>query len=176
MVFEGLPPETHFTGTQINYYIVCPTKLWLFSHHINMENENENVQIGKYIHEKSYNQEKKNIIIDGEISVDLIRKGEKIIVCEVKKSMKLKKAHLYQLYYYLYYLKKIKGIENVEGLLLYPLQKQKEVVKITDQIISEIEEILIKINKIVNDSEIPPPVKKPYCRKCAYFEFCWVKT
>ena len=42
------------TGTQINYYFICKTKLWLFSHHIQMEHENEDVQIGKLIHDTRY--------------------------------------------------------------------------------------------------------------------------
>jgi CRISPR-associated exonuclease Cas4 len=174
MEFEELPSGVHFTGTQVNYYVICHTKLWLFTHHISMESENENVQIGKYIHEKTYSREMKNVIIDEKIALDIIRKDEKLIICEVKKSMKLEKAHLYQLYYYIYYLKKIKGIENVEGLLLYPEQKTKKEVQLTEQIINEIEEILIGIKKIIGKIEIPKPLKKSYCTKCAYFEFCWV--
>jgi len=33
-------------GTQINYYFVCKTKLWLFSHHIQMEQESDVVELG----------------------------------------------------------------------------------------------------------------------------------
>ena len=32
-------------GTQINYYFVCKTKLWLFSHNIQMEQESDNVSL-----------------------------------------------------------------------------------------------------------------------------------
>ncbi|MDK2979339.1 MAG: CRISPR-associated exonuclease Cas4, partial [Bacteroidales bacterium] len=32
-------------GTQINYYFVCKTKLWLFSHHIQMEQESDIVEL-----------------------------------------------------------------------------------------------------------------------------------
>ncbi|MBC7128799.1 MAG: CRISPR-associated protein Cas4 [Thermoplasmatales archaeon] len=169
-----LPSETYFTGTQINYYIVCPTKLWLFTHNISMEKENENVEIGKFIHETSYLRERRDVIIDNKIGIDFIRKGDKLIICEVKKSEKIEKAHRYQLYYYLYYLKKIKGIENVEGMILYPKYKKIEKISVDEKSIDEIENILKEIEKVISMPEMPKPIKKPYCRRCAYFEFCWV--
>jgi len=168
-----LPSEAYLTGTQINYYLICPTKLWLFTHQITMEDESEKVQIGKYIHETAYAREKKNVIIDDKIALDFVRQGDKLIICEVKKSMKLEKAHLYQLYYYLYYLHKIKGIEEVEGLLLYPEQRTKKKIKLTEAITHELEIMLSEINKIIKSPQMPKPVRKSYCKSCAYFEFCW---
>ena len=169
-----LTQEEYITGTQINYYIVCPTKLWLFTHHITMESESENVQIGKYIHETTYSRENKNIMIDNKISLDFIKNKDKLIIFEIKKTMKLEKAHLYQLYYYLYYLKKIKGIEKVVGMLVFPEQKKREEIEINEIIEREIEAMLLEINKIIRSKNMPIPIKKPYCNKCAYFEFCWV--
>jgi len=167
-----LPSEAYLTGTQINYYLICPTKLWLFTHRITMEDESEEVQIGKYIHETSYAREKKNVIIDDKIALDIVRQGDKLVICEVKKSMKLDKAHLYQLYYYLYYLHKIKGIEEVEGLLLYPEQRKREEIELTEAITHELEKMLSEINRIIKSPQMPKPMRKPYCRSCAYFEFC----
>jgi len=167
-----LPSEAYLTGTQINYYLICPTKLWLFTHRITMEDESEEVQIGKYIHETSYAREKKNVIIDDKIALDIVRQGDKLVICEVKKSMKLDKAHLYQLYYYLYYLHKIKGIEEVEGLLLYPEQRKREEIELTEAKTHELEKMLSEINRIIKSPQMPKPMRKPYCRSCAYFEFC----
>ena len=45
-------------GTQINYYFICKTKLWLFSHNIQLEDEHENVKLGKFLHENSFKREK----------------------------------------------------------------------------------------------------------------------
>ncbi|MEM4308570.1 MAG: CRISPR-associated protein Cas4 [Thermoplasmata archaeon] len=169
-----LPSEVLFTGTQVNYYIVCPTKLWLFTHNISMETESEDVQIGKHIHATSFSRERKEIIIDDRIGIDFVRRGEKIVICEVKKSKKLEKAHLYQLWYYLYYLHKIKGIADVEGELLYPTSRDRKEVKLTPEIIVEMEQLLSKIHEVVLMLEAPKPVYKPYCKSCAYYEFCWV--
>ena len=66
------------TGVMFYYYFVCHRKLWYFSHGIQMEDKNENVQIGKLIDENSYSREKKNIMIDGVINIDFID-GYKVI-------------------------------------------------------------------------------------------------
>ena len=45
------------TGIMIYYYFVCRRKLWLFHNDISMEDENELVQIGKFIDSNSYSSE-----------------------------------------------------------------------------------------------------------------------
>jgi CRISPR-associated exonuclease Cas4 len=51
--------QLRIIGTQINYYFICKTKLWLFSHHIQMEQESELVLLGKILHKDSYKRDKK---------------------------------------------------------------------------------------------------------------------
>ena len=60
---EDIKPMT-ITGVKVNYYCICKTKLWLFSHNIQMEKESEYVQMGKLIHESSYRREEKEVVID----------------------------------------------------------------------------------------------------------------
>lgn len=38
------------TGTLINYYYVCKRKCWLFYNKINLEDNSEDVRIGKVLH------------------------------------------------------------------------------------------------------------------------------
>ncbi|MFI5384341.1 MAG: Dna2/Cas4 domain-containing protein, partial [Methanosarcina thermophila] len=57
--------SVRITGVKVNYYHVCKTKLWLFSHNINLEKENDSVAIGKMLHEDRYKKNYKNITIDG---------------------------------------------------------------------------------------------------------------
>ena len=59
-------------GTQINYYFICKTKLWLFSHNIQLEHESESVKLGKILHEDSFKREKGHLI-DNLINVDFIK-------------------------------------------------------------------------------------------------------
>jgi CRISPR-associated exonuclease Cas4 len=163
-----------FTGTQVNYYFICITKLWLFSHRITMEQNSDLVAMGRFVHETSYGREKKDIIIDDRIGIDFIKKGEKITVHEVKKSRKMERSHKYQLYYYLWFLNEVKGIPDVEGVLDYPESRERVALTLDDGIKQEIRTILDEIKTIVAQPLPPEPVKKPICRKCAYFDFCWV--
>jgi len=169
------PPDTGlFTGTQVNYYFICTTKLWLFSHRITMEHTSELVAMGRFVHETSYEREKKDLIIDNRIGIDFIKNGEMITVHEVKKSRKMENSHKYQLYYYLWYLNEVKGISNVDGVLDYPESRERIILTLNDGVKTEIRKILDAINSIVTQSSPPVPKKKQICRKCAYFDFCWV--
>lgn len=163
----------YITGTEVNYYFICKTKLWLFSHYLQMERENENVKIGKQIHEDSFKKKEKNIRI-GPIAFDFIEKenGIKVEIHETKKSPKMKKATKYQILYYLYHLKK-RGIE-AKAILHFPQQRKKEKIKLDKKDKTEIEEILEEIRKIEDKEEMPKPKKKKRCKKCAYRELCWI--
>jgi CRISPR-associated exonuclease Cas4 len=68
------------TGIKVTYYFICHTKLWLFSNNITLEKENDNVNIGKLLHEDRYKRDSKEITIDQTISIDFIRKGDTIIL------------------------------------------------------------------------------------------------
>ncbi len=162
--------DMYITGTQVNYYFVCKTKLWLFSKNITFENESELVALGSLLHEFSYNNSKKEIIL-GSIGIDYIKKKNNILeIHEIKKSNKMEKADYYQLLYYLYYLKRL-GIKSV-GIINYPNSRKIIKVELTKDKEKEIKEILEDIKKIIT-GEFPKPIKKPYCKKCAYYEFCW---
>lgn len=49
------------TGVMVSYYFICKRKLWLYARNIQLENENEEVLIGRQIHEESYRREKKTL-------------------------------------------------------------------------------------------------------------------
>ncbi|MDI9619146.1 CRISPR-associated protein Cas4 [Methanothermobacter sp.] len=159
-------------GTQINYYFICETKLWLFSHNIHMEHESDLVEVGRILHEESYQRENKELVIDGLLSADFIKKGDTLEVHEVKKSAKMEEAHTFQLLYYIYYLKTKKAVEDIKGFIDYPKLRKRREVHLTPEIESKIEKILEKIDLIVR-GEFPSPKKKMICKKCAYREFCW---
>lgn len=159
-------------GTQINYYFICKTKLWLFSHHIQMEQESDLVSLGKLLHSKSYKDEKE-YTIDNLISIDFIKKQDYLELHEVKKSNKMKKSHEYQLLYYMYYLKQKKGIENIKGIINYPKIRKKVTINLDESKENELMDIIEDIGNIIN-SETPKTERMKICRKCAYFEFCWV--
>ena len=160
-------------GSMINYYFICKTKLWLFSHNIQLENESDNVIIGRNLHENSYKRDDEQLI-DNLIEVDFIRKnGDIYEIHEVKKSKKMEIAHKYQLLYYMYYLHYKKGFENIEGILNYPTIRKTETIELTDENTEKILKIIENINMIINE-DMPKPVKSKKCYKCAYYEFCFI--
>lgn len=158
-------------GTQINYYFICKTKLWLFSHNIQLEHESENVKLGKILHEDSFKREK-DFLIDNLINVDFIKLTDCVEIHEVKKTQKMDKSHQYQLLYYMFYLKYEKDIKNIKGYLNYPKIRKKKEVYLTKEKEEELIKIIDEINKI-NSNKMPKPQKSKICRKCAYFEFCF---
>ncbi len=163
--------HAHITGVQVNYYFICKTKLWLFSHLATMEHTSDTVALGRVLHQGSYTRHKREVAI-GAIKIDFLKRGDEIVLHEVKKSRRMEKAHRYQMLYYLYYLKQ-RGVK-ARGIINYPLMRRREEVILSSEDEEEIEGILAEIARIVAEKEPPKAEKKRYCRKCSYFEFCWV--
>lgn len=164
--------ELKVQGIKFNYYFICKRKLWLFSKGISMEESNDRVQQGKVIHQYSYGnkEKKKEKLIDGMIKIDIL---ESHTVREVKLSSKMENADRMQLLYYLYYLKQ-KGIHK-NGSINYVNEKRVDEIKLTKEDEIYIEEVLIDINTILNYNIPPKIIKLPYCKKCAYYEYCYIK-
>ncbi|MDI9610589.1 MAG: CRISPR-associated protein Cas4 [Archaeoglobales archaeon] len=159
--------EMYVRGTQVNYYFVCKTKLWLFSKNVSMEQESDLVKLGSLLQRQFFGREEKDVNI-GPIAIDVLRRGDEIEIVEVKKSDSIEKADYYQVLYYLYYLSKF-GIK-AKGRISYP--KKKKVIEVRLEENKAIEEVLERIAEILA-GEMPKPEYKSYCRKCAYFEFCF---
>jgi len=136
-----------------------------------MENGNEDVAIGKIIDEESYQRDDKHINIDNIVNIDFIRSEG--ILHEVKKSPKIEEASIMQVKYYLYYLKQ-RGVTGIKGKIDYPLLKQSIMVELLPCDEINIVEICKDI-KLIANLLIPPELeKKPICRKCAYYELCYI--
>lgn len=154
----------------VNYYIVCKTKLWLFYHNINLEDNSEDVRIGKVLHEIS--DEKVDEVSLENIKVDKITRD---YVIEVKKSDSDIEAAKWQLLYYLYRLKQ-KGIYKKGRLEVFEKRKQDKkriVIELNEENEKKLLEIIEDIKKIINSSMLEP-VFESKCRRCAYYEFCFL--
>lgn len=155
----------------IYYYFVCKRKLWFFSNDLDMEHTSELVGMGKLIDETSYDRERKHILIDEMINIDFLKDWK--IIHEVKKSRKLDEAAKWQLKYYIWVLRN-KGVDIEKGVLDYPLLRKREEVYLTTEEEKELLDVLKHINNIL-DMKLPPStINKSYCKKCAYYEFCYV--
>lgn len=157
-------------GTEINYLFICPTKLWYFSKGITMEQENEWVDLGRFLHERRYGSEEKEVQI-GSIKIDFIRRKDYIEVHEVKLGKSMEKAHEMQALYYLYYIKRL-GI-GAKAVLHYPKLNETKVITL-DGREEEVEAAIREVQRIKSLLTPPEPVKSKRCKKCAYYELCWV--
>ena len=163
--------DKDITGLMVYYYEVCKRKLWYFVNEIQLEENNSNVILGKLLEENTYTRDEKKINIDGVINIDFIR--SKKILHEIKKSNSIEPASLLQVQYYLYYLEK-KGLIGLKGILDYPLLKQTVEVNLTDKDRENLDNIIIGIKEILRKGSSPALEKNGICKKCAYFDLCFV--
>lgn len=161
------------TGTHIWYYYICKREVWLMIHQIAPDQEDENVDLGRFINEHTYQRNKQEVAI-GSIKVDRIRREDgQLIIGEVKKSSAFLESARYQLLYYLRTLKEM-GI-RAQGELLFPEEKKRETVILTDQTEKELDAAIADIRRIARMPVAPKPVKIGFCRRCAYREYCWAE-
>ena len=163
--------EERITGVMIYYYFVCSRKLWYFCHQINMEDENENVQLGKLLDENSYKRDDKHIEIDGIINIDFIH--EKNELHEIKKSKSIEEAGIWRVKYYLYYLKK-RNVDGLHGVIDYPLLKKNVDVELSDEDCKKLDDIIKEIISVKNQEYPPKLEEKKICKKCAYYDLCFI--
>jgi CRISPR-associated exonuclease Cas4 len=162
------------TGTQIHYYHLCKRKLWLFSNGVQMEQDSTLVAEGKFIHETTYGQRaNKHKELDfGYVKIDHYD-AQKKVIHEVKKSSKLEFVHIAQLKYYLYVMRE-NSINNVTGILEYPKQRKTLKVLLTDEDVEQIKLWELDVKAIISQEKCPDAIRKPYCKSCAYYEFCFI--
>lgn len=159
------------TGLMFYYYFICQRKLWYFANEINMEQNSELVSIGKVLDETSYSREKKNIMIDNTINIDFIKNGA--VLHEVKKTKAIEEAGIWQIKYYMYYLME-KGVKTIEAKIDFPLLRETKEVILEDEDIKIIENVIKSIEEIVSNDKIPQVINDKICKKCAYYDLCYV--
>jgi CRISPR-associated exonuclease Cas4 len=156
----------------ISYYFVCKTKLWLSANRLNLEDNSEDVHIGRVLHEINEEKSKHTEIALGNVKIDKITDD---YVVEFKKSDSDPKAAKWQLLLELFTLKQ-KGIEK-KGRLEYAeknKQTKAEIVILDDAHEAELLNIFDEINALVEKSAPPSPIFMTKCKKCAYYEYCFI--
>lgn len=160
-------------GTLINYYFHCQRQCYLHANRINLEDNSEDVRIGKVLHEINEEKSKK-----GEISIDNIKidKLTRDYLVEIKKSDSDIESVKWQVLLYLYKLKQ-KGINKkgkIEFIEKNRQDKKIHFVELNEASEKNLLEVLEKIESLINQ-DIPPTVKfEPKCKKCAYYEYCFI--
>lgn len=159
-------------GTLVNYYFHCRRQCYLFGNRLNLEDSSEEVKIGKALHEERAGEDNTEIAIE---NIKLDKLTPEYLV-ELKKSDADVEASSWQLLYYLKVLRE-KGIER-KGKLEFVEKKtgnrKTQIVELSEQKMKELERHLEEIQNLLNSDKIPPVLNKPKCRKCAYYEYCYI--
>lgn len=140
---------------------------------LNLEDNSELVQIGKAIHEvKAQDRENAEIAIDN-IRLDRLTAE---YLTEIKKSDSDVEACKWQLYYYLKVLKD-KGIIR-KGKLEFE-EKNKTgratvILTLGEDEEKQLEHIQAQIEELLQMDEVPPAEESSRCKKCAYYEYCFI--
>ena len=138
-----------------------------------MEDNSEQVKIGKAIHEEKAEEKK-----DTEITVDNIRLDRltKEYLTEIKKSDADVEASKWQLLYYLSVLKE-KGVIR-KGRLEFVEKNKKEnkvlYLELTEELEEQLRKYVREIEELLQSEKIPECVYAPKCKKCAYYEYCYI--
>jgi CRISPR-associated exonuclease Cas4 len=159
-------------GTLINYYFHCKRQCYLHGNRLNLEDNSEQVQIGKAYHEEKLKGKNTEIELD-HIKLDKLTNE---YLTEVKKSDADPEAAKWQLLYYLKVLKE-KGIER-KGRLEF-IEKKKEnkkvvIVELTAELELELDRYIREIEMLLVQEQVPEAISRPKCKKCAYYEYCYV--
>lgn len=171
----------NITATLINYYIICPRKLWLHANGITMEHTSDMVYDGKLLHEISYPQRAEKYS-EVELSiqwntvalygkVDFYDRKEKVIH-ETKRGNKVEEAHEWQLKFYIW-LFELNGIEGVTGKIEYPKLRLTTEVFLSDSERTILTKLIPEIQKTIQDDNCPPTLQSRICKSCSYGDFCY---
>ena len=164
---------TQITGTLINYYFHCKTQCWLHANRINLEDNSEDVRIGKILHEISEEKNKKSEIAIDNVKIDKLTKE---YLVEIKKSDSDPEAVRWQVLLYLYKLKQ-KGVIK-KGKIEF-LEKRRQSKKIHYVELDEVNEeellkVLVQIENLIDQKQPTEPIFDNKCKKCAYYEYCFI--
>ena len=170
------------TATLVNLYHVCHRELWLHAHAIRMEHTSDIVYEGKLIGEHTYGERaEKNKQLElsiplpggwtGAAKIDYYDARNKV-VHETKKSDKMEQAHVAQVKFYLYALQR-SGVEGARGIIEYPKQRERTEVALAPGEAAEVEQWLVGIRAIIESEQCPAVIRKPVCKQCSYYEFCY---
>lgn len=160
-------------GTLMNYYFHCKRQCYLFGNRLNLEDNSEEVKIGKAIHEERADSDNAEIAIEN-IRLDKLTAE---YLTEIKKSDADVEASKWQLIFYLKVLKD-KGIIR-KGKLEFVEKNKKDkktvVVELDEQLEKELEMNIEEIEKLLSQDMVPPVLSnKAGCKKCAYYEYCYI--
>lgn len=158
-------------GTLVWYFSICHREVWFMSHGIEPDREDDFLVMGRLIDANSYRRDRHSVSF-GDNRFDIVKvENGTLVVGEVKKSSRSIDAARLQLAHYLYDLWK-DGI-IAKGQLLFPKEKRREEVELTEEIRHSLDGVYEEIREIACMATPPKAVKNRFCSVCAYSDLCW---
>ena len=159
-------------GTLINYYYHCKRQCYLHGNIFNHDDNSEQVKNGLALHYEKNNKENTEIALE---NIKLDKMTDEYLT-EMKKSDADVEAAKWQLLFYLKILKdkgiirkgKLEFVEKGKGnskILYFDLTEEEE---------NKLQNTINEIEKLLDIPNIPEVLNKPKCKKCAYYEYCYI--
>ncbi len=158
-------------GTLLWYYAVCRREVWLMLHAINPDEDDPNLEYGRFLQAQAYRREKKEFQTGGSKLDIVTRAGGELLVVEVKKSSRALESARLQLAHYLLELEE-RGV-RARGELRFPEERRREAVVLDQGLRDRVLAARADIRRLAGEAVPPPPARVQWCGKCAYAEFCW---
>lgn len=163
------------TGTLLWYWSICRREAWLMAHEINPDEDNPYLELGRFLSQKAYPRARRRELNLPGMKLDMVEEeGDAqghVVVAEIKKSSRFLGAARLQLLFYLWRLSE-EGIP-ARGELRIPREKKRLSVELDDTGLQHLEQAIAGLEALIQDPLPPEPRRIPFCRRCAYREFCW---
>ena len=172
-------------GMLFSYFLICPRKAWLVRQGIWMEQESEDVALGRLLDETSYSRSEKHldlfattpsgIPLVGKIDRAMLKEG---ILHETKKGRSCQDAHQWQVRFYLWLLKLNEvsgpGGSPFRGQIDYPALRRSEPVELLDKHVAQLADQTEELVNLLTSDHPPARIsQRAFCRKCAFEELCY---
>lgn len=161
------------TGTLLWYWAICQREAWLMAHELNPDEDDPYLELGRFLSQKAYPRAHRRELVLPGMKLDLIETevGDEVIVAEIKKSSRFLEAAQLQLLFYLQRLEE-QGVQ-ARGELRIPKEKKRIPVELDEARRQQLGQALMELKALVEQPLPPPAARIPFCRRCAYREFCW---
>ena len=160
------------TGTLLWYWTICRREAWLLAHEITPDEDDPYLELGRFLSRRAYPRARRRELSLPGMKVDLVETEDgEVIVAEVKKSSRFVEAARLQL---LFYLKRLEehGVA-ARGELRIPKERRRLPVELDAEGRARLRHTIAELKRLVEEP-LPPPARRiPFCRRCAYREFCW---
>jgi len=161
------------TGTLLWYWTICKREAWLMAHELGPDEDNPYLELGRFLGQKAYPRARRRELALPGMKLDLLEteKGGEVIVAEIKKSSRFLEAAQLQLLFYLQRLEE-EGVA-ARGELRIPREKKRIPVEFNEAGRQRLQHAIAELQALIEQPLPPPAVRIPFCRHCAYRDFCW---